>query len=70
MFQRDIIRALEKWLKKKGRKPLVIQGARQVGKTTAVEHFARNFKQYICMNAKVGCEFRNSLLCNELQNSN
>ncbi len=54
MFQRDIIRALEKWLKKKGRKPLVIRGARQVGKTTAVEHFARNFKQYIYLNLEKG----------------
>lgn len=50
MFQRQIIKELEYWLQKPGRKPLVIRGARQVGKTTVVNQFAKQFGQYIYLN--------------------
>jgi uncharacterized protein len=33
---------LERWLGERHRKPLVIRGARQVGKSTLVRHFAAN----------------------------
>ncbi len=32
-MQRKIIQSLENWKQKNNRKPLIIQGARQVGKT-------------------------------------
>ena len=38
-MQRRIIQALKKWKLKPNRKPLIIQGARQVGKTWAMKHF-------------------------------
>jgi len=38
-MQRKIIQSLEKWKHKTNRKPLIIQGARQVGKTWAMKHF-------------------------------
>ena len=38
-MQRKIIQSLEKWKYKINRKPLIIQGARQVGKTWAMKHF-------------------------------
>ena len=38
-MQRKIIQALKKWKHKPNRKPLIIQGARQVGKTWAMKHF-------------------------------
>ena len=38
-MQRRIIQALKKWKHKPNRKPLIIQGARQVGKTWAMKHF-------------------------------
>ena len=38
-MQRRIIQALKKWQHKPNRKPLIIQGARQVGKTWAMKHF-------------------------------
>ena len=41
MFKRTILTELENWAKKKIRKPLVIRGARQVGKTWLVRHFAK-----------------------------
>ncbi len=50
MFSRTIIKDLEAWAKKSDRKPLVLRGARQVGKTTAVNIFAGQFEQYIYLN--------------------
>jgi len=50
MFNRDIIGELKKWAVKANRKPLVIRGARQVGKTTAIEMFSKDFDQYIRLN--------------------
>ncbi len=40
-FQRNISTSLKEWRKKKDRKPLIVQGARQVGKTTAVIAFGQ-----------------------------
>lgn len=53
MFRRVIIQELENWLKKPGRKPLVLRGARQVGKTTVINQFARQFEQYIYLNLEI-----------------
>ena len=50
MFKRTAIRYLRQWAKKEERKPLVLRGARQVGKTTLVELFAKEFDTYIYLN--------------------
>jgi predicted AAA+ superfamily ATPase len=50
MFRRDIIHKLEAWKQRSGRKPLVLRGARQTGKTTVVKMFADCFAQYIYLN--------------------
>ncbi|MBN1414065.1 MAG: ATP-binding protein [Bacteroidales bacterium] len=50
MFKRDIIHELENWRLSSNRKPLILRGARQVGKTTAVNIFAEQFEQYIYLN--------------------
>ena len=50
MFERDIYNQLQKWAERTGRKPLVLRGARQVGKTTLVNEFARNFENYLHLN--------------------
>lgn len=51
MFNRDIIDYLEKWKTKSGRKPLVLRGARQVGKTSAVKlSAAKHFSDFIYIN--------------------
>ena len=47
MFNRKILDDLAQWAARKDRKPLVLRGARQVGKTTAVELFARQFDQFL-----------------------
>jgi uncharacterized protein len=53
MFYRKILRDFEKWVDRKNRKPLILRGARQVGKTTAVNLFAKNFDQYIYLNLEL-----------------
>ncbi len=58
MFDRTIVKELEKWVKKTNRKPLVLRGARQVGKTTAVEIFSKQFDQYIYLNLEVASEHK------------
>jgi len=50
MFYRKIIDKLEEWSQRANRKPLVLRGARQVGKTTLVNLFAKKYKCYIYLN--------------------
>ncbi len=50
MFIRNIISWLEKWAANPNRKPLVLRGARQVGKTTAVKQFARQYETFLFLN--------------------
>ena len=50
MFNRDIIQNLRKWALSDTRKPLILRGARQVGKTTAVDLFSKEFDHYIYVN--------------------
>lgn len=56
MFDREIIKELDKWAKRPNRKPLILRGARQVGKTTAVEIFSKQFEQYIYLNLDIESE--------------
>ncbi|MBR3777435.1 MAG: ATP-binding protein [Kiritimatiellae bacterium] len=42
-MQRKITQKLQKWAEKSNRKPLVIKGARQVGKTWAIKDFGNRF---------------------------
>ena len=53
MFHRLINKELEIWLVNPDRKPLVIRGARQVGKTTVINQFAQRFEQYIYLNLEI-----------------
>ena len=43
MFYRKIIDKLEEWSQRANRKPLVLRGARQVGKTTLVNLFSKKY---------------------------
>ncbi len=50
-MQRKIIQSLEKWKQKNNHKPLIIQVARQVGKTWAMKHFGgQAFEQVAYIN--------------------
>ena len=50
MFERNIITELEKWAAKSNRKPLILRGSRQVGKTTLVDSFSQRFENYLYLN--------------------
>ncbi len=50
MFKREVLRQLESWKADSSRKPLVLRGPRQVGKTTVVNEFGKLFDNYLYYN--------------------
>ncbi len=50
MFYRKVLDYLNSWKNRTKRRPLIIRGARQVGKTTAVNMFGSTFENYIYLN--------------------
>mgnify|MGYP000317597892 CR=1 FL=1 len=49
-FNRHILTELENWKNSNTRKPLILRGARQVGKTTIVKQFSENYTNSIFLN--------------------
>lgn len=57
MFKRRILRYLTKWKVDPDRKPLILRGARQVGKTSAVQLFAeKNYAKFVQLNLEQALE--------------
>ena len=54
MYTRELINQLHEWRTKDNRKPLVLRGARQVGKTTLVKQFSKEFDYFISLNLEKG----------------
>lgn len=50
MIKRTIELDLQRWKDERNRKPLVLRGARQVGKTTVVKEFAKSFPIFLYVN--------------------
>ncbi len=50
MIRRDKLKELQRWRNNEFRKPLIIKGARQVGKTTLVHEFANEFSTFVEIN--------------------
>lgn len=72
MLYRSIIDELNTWAASKNRKPLILRGARQVGKTTAVNQFSQNFDHYIYLNLEIEEEadfFENKKTIHEIVNT-
>ena len=46
-YNRSIDQHLMEWKHSRSRKPLLLRGARQVGKSRAVGHFGESFRYYI-----------------------
>ena len=56
-MEREIVKELLKWKESKNRKPLIIHGARQVGKTYIVKHFGKeNYENLIYVNFETNQE--------------
>ena len=53
MYKRHITQALITWSKKPSRKPLIIRGARQVGKTTVVTEFGKRYHLFLRLNLEL-----------------
>jgi uncharacterized protein len=49
-IQREIDKDLEKWWIEGPEKPLLLRGARQVGKSTSVRHLAKSFEHFLEIN--------------------
>lgn len=50
MIERDALQYLRNWRFDRDRHPLVLRGTRQVGKTTIVNEFAREYDHYLYLN--------------------
>lgn len=53
MFRRKVISKLEAWRQDEHHKPLILRGARQVGKTTIVNQFGESFQNYLYFNLEI-----------------
>ena len=47
ILKRKIDAYLESWKNNPERKPLIVKGARQIGKTRSIEHFATQQYKYV-----------------------
>lgn len=50
IIQRHVLESLTSWKLSKNRKPLILRGARQVGKTTIVKEFAKSYQHALVLN--------------------
>jgi uncharacterized protein len=69
MYFRTILDELDIWKNSTTRKPLILRGARQVGKTSAVRMFAENYDEYLEFNLEQKSDrdlFENDLCAKEL----
>ncbi|MCF0195496.1 MAG: AAA family ATPase [Bacteroidaceae bacterium] len=56
MLKRKIEKALIEWKQRADKKPLIVRGARQVGKTASIRQFARqNYKCVVEINFALHC---------------
>lgn len=53
MLNRNILNELKQWKSSDQRKPLILRGARQVGKTTVVEMLGQTYVQFISLNLEL-----------------
>lgn len=59
MLKRKIHNVLTEWKKRDNRKPLIVKGARQVGKTMSIRHFAeQNYKYVVEINFALQNQYR------------
>ena len=56
MIHRQLIDDLTEWSKRENHKPLVLRGARQVGKTTLIDEFSKQYDCYIKLNLEQSAE--------------
>ncbi len=62
MLKRKVDDFLIEWKKSASRNPLIIYGARQIGKTTSIEHFGKTYKHFIEINFIENPEYKQAFV--------
>lgn len=57
-YERNIDRYLLEWSRRESHKPLLLRGARQVGKSTTVRHLGEQFASYVEINFERNPEYK------------
>ena len=57
-YKRIIDRYLSEWASRDIRKPILLRGARQVGKSSAVRHLGKQFKTYLEINFEMEPQYK------------
>lgn len=65
-YKRIIDSYLSEWAARKMHKPILLRGARQVGKSTAVRHLGEQFKHFVEINLEKQPDYK-TLFINDLQ---
>lgn len=69
MLKRKIDLFLKEWLNNKNRLPLIVKGARQIGKTTSIMEFAnKNYESVVNINFINNKEYKNAFESNDVNN--
>lgn len=58
MLKRKIDKILMDWKKSKDKKPLIVSGARQIGKSTSIAEFGKTYKSFINIDFKKQPEYK------------
>lgn len=58
MIRRDILQKLRQWKSRNDHRPLILRGARQVGKTTVVKEFGKEFDTFLSLNLEKRADAR------------
>ncbi len=61
-YERIIDRYLSEWAARPDHKPILLRGARQVGKSTAVQHLGETFKYYVEINLEKQASYKDLFL--------
>lgn len=57
-YKRIIDHYLSEWASRDTRKPILLRGARQVGKSSAVRHLGQQFKNYVEINFEMEPQYK------------
>ena len=57
-LKRKIDEYLISWKNSDEKKPLIVKGARQIGKTASIEHFAQNYEYFININFSLESKYK------------
>ncbi len=63
-LNRKIDQYLDQWKQNVDHKPLIVKGARQIGKTASIEHFAiTKYKSFVNINFALETKYKSLFLC-------